>query len=153
MKKILIVCTGNSCRSIMAEGYLVHRLKELGLEDVIVASAGTGAMGGFHPTAETVEVMKESSIDVSGYTSSPLERSRIESADIILVMESAHKNRIIIMSPDTQDKIFFLREFSSEKTKNIFIDDPIGKSIEFYREVSAVIKNSTEGFIKQWLKK
>ncbi|MBL7157998.1 MAG: hypothetical protein ISS91_00600 [Candidatus Omnitrophica bacterium] len=136
----------------MAEGYLVRRLKEAGIKDVIVASEGTSATEGFHPTQETVDVMKEEAIDVSGYVSSCLDRGRIDNADIILVMEPYHKEKIESFSPGSGKKVFFLREFSSEKKKeNIFIEDPIGKSVDFYRKVFALIKDSIEGFLI-WLR-
>jgi len=138
----------------MAEGYLGKRLKEEKIDGVLVASAGAGAMGGFHPTEETVKIMKEESIDVSGYVSSALDKSRVDNADVILAMEPLHKERIESISPGSGKKVFLLREFSSEKDKkNISIDDPIGKDTGFYREVFAVIKNSIEGFIKKCLKK
>ena len=151
IKKILIVCTGNSCRSIMTEGYLVKRLKEKGIKNTLITSFGTGAVPGFKPTQETVKVMREDGIDVSGYISSDLSKSHIESADIILVMTPAHKNKILSITPKAKDKIYLLREFSSEKNrKDNSIDDPIGRSYEFYKEIFEIIKNSIEGFLK-WL--
>lgn len=135
----------------MAEGYLIQRLKEMGMKDIIVVSAGTSATGGFHPTKETINVMKGERIDVSGYISSPLDKGRIDNADIILVMEPHHRERIESLSPESGSKVFFLREFFSKE--NLFIDDPIGRDIDFYRKVFAVIKESIEEFIKKCLKK
>jgi len=138
----------------MAEGYLVRRLKEAGIKDAVVASAGASATNGFHPTKETIDIMKEETVDVSGYVSSSLDRGRIENADVILVMEPYHRERIEILSPGSGSKVFFLREFSSEEKKeNLFIGDPIGKSVDFYRKIFAIIKDSIEGFIKKCLKK
>ena len=135
----------------MTEGYLVKRFKEKGIKDTLVTSSGTGAVPGLKPTEETVKVMKEDGIDVSGYISSNLSKTHIESADIILVMTPAHKNKILSIVPKTKDKIYLLREFSSEKNrKGSSIGDPIGRSYEFYKEIFEIIKNSIEGFLK-WL--
>jgi len=153
VKKILIVCTGNSCRSIMAEGYLNKRLAELGLKKIAVLSAGTGAISGFRPTGETVQVMRDHGVDVSGYLSSRLDKNHVQNADMVLVMEPRHKETILQMAPDSEKKIYLLRSFSSEKNREKdYVDDPIGMPIEFYRGVFEVIKDSIEGFLT-WLKK
>jgi len=153
VKKILIVCTGNSCRSIMAEGCLSKELSDAGINDTIVISAGTSTIGGLMPTAETIQVVKEHGIDVSGYVSSNLSRMHVEKADIILVMAEIHRDAILRIMPSAKNKIRFLREFSSETDRNEkSIADPIGMPIGFYREIFEIIKDSVEGFVK-WLKK
>ncbi|MFH1791115.1 MAG: hypothetical protein ABH885_03925 [Candidatus Omnitrophota bacterium] len=149
IKDVLIVCTGNSCRSIMAEGYLKKRAKELGL-DLNAHSAGTGAMEHMPPSPETVEVMKEEGIDVSRYKSTCIAPDIIQRADVVLIMEPHHQYIIHAMAPDSDDKVFFLREFDAEADeKNI--PDPIGKSKTFYTNVLFAIKDSIEGFLG-WLK-
>ena len=149
IKNILLVCTGNSCRSIMAEGYLRRRLKELGKE-ILVESTGTGTVSGFRPSPEAVESMREIGIDVSGYKSSALTKEAIDKADVILVMAPIHKETIVRMNPIAEDKIFYLREFAKEDSLNKIIPDPIGKPIEFYRKILDMIKQSLEGFL-EWL--
>lgn len=136
----------------MAEGYLVKRLNDMEITGSIVISSGTGAVPGLKPTKEAVHVMKEHQIDVSGYISSSLSKMHIENADAILAMSPAHKDKILEMVPTVRERTYLLREFSSENNrKDSSIADPIGKSIEFYREVFEIIKNSIEGFLK-WLK-
>ena len=96
--------------------------------------------------------MQEQKIDVSGYISSNLNKAYIERAEAILTMEPRHKDRILSIVPEAKNKTYLLREFSLEKDrKSNSIDDPIGKSLEFYREIFKIIKDSIEGFIK-WIK-
>ncbi len=136
----------------MAEGYLVKRLKDIGINDVVIVSSGTGAIPGLKPTKEAIHVMKEQGIDVSEYISSSLSKMHIQNADAILAMEPGHRDRVLDMIPEAKNKIYLLREFSSESNRKTgSIGDPIGKSLEFYREIFEIIKDSIEGFLK-WLK-
>jgi protein-tyrosine-phosphatase len=148
IKNILLVCTGNSCRSVMAAGYLTKRLKEIG-KDISVRSAGTCALDGFSPTEETTEIMKEIGVDVSNHKAASLENRMIKEADVILVMEPSHRYAVLKAAPDKIDRVFYLRRFDAEAHEDI-IPDPIGKGMPFYRDVLNVIKKSTEGFLK-WM--
>ncbi len=146
---ILIVCTGNSCRSAMAEGYLKKRLKELS-EHISVNSAGTAAIYGAGASPEAVRVMKEADVDISGHQSKPIVSGMIERADIILVMEPYHRDFIIRLVPESRSKVFYLRQFSQDPADDI-IPDPIGRGVDFYKQVKDIITDSLEGFIK-WVK-
>lgn len=144
IKSVLFVCTGNSCRSVMAEGLLKRRLKELGKSGIEVASAGARALSGMPPTDETVKVMKEAGIDVAGFKSRSLTDEMIRSCDLILVMEPLHKFDIIKRVPEAASKIYLLQEFKNPgkeyKHYNDFgIPDPIGKTVEYYKKCLGVI--------------
>ncbi|NQT95967.1 MAG: low molecular weight protein arginine phosphatase [Candidatus Omnitrophica bacterium] len=140
IKRILVVCTGNACRSPMAEGFLKQYLKpENGFE---VISAGISAIAGLVPTPEAVEVMKEEDIDISSYSSNPFSEEFAKAADIILVMSKMHKELISERLPEARDKVCLYKEFAKIEDKN-GVDDPIGQSIAVYRRVRDEIRKAT----------
>jgi protein-tyrosine-phosphatase len=147
IKKILVVCTGNACRSPMAEGFLKKYLKaEDGFE---IISAGISAAGGSSPTNEAVEAMKAECIDISGYVSRSFSADLGRSADIILVMSEMHKNFIINNNPDLRDKVFLYKEFSEIVCQDKNIDDPVGQPLLIYEAIRDQIKQATEAIVRK----
>lgn len=144
IKSVLLICTGNSCRSIMAEGMLKKYLKELGKDDIEVMSAGVHAIDGINPTKETIEVMNEEGVDVSGFKSRALTNELIKKADIILVMAGHHIDDIITRIPAAASKIHLLKQFGTKCETSVCEDldiaDPIGRDKNFYEEVRSAIK-------------
>ena len=144
IKSILFVCTGNSCRSIMAEGLMKDALKGLGKVDIKVSSAGVSAIDGFHPTCETTEVMKRAGIDVSDFKSRSLTDAMIISADLILVMAAHHMSDIITRVPEAASKTHILKQYGRRDNSYIRLDldvsDPIGKPMEVYEYTLGEIK-------------
>ena len=150
--KILFVCMGNSCRSIMAEGYLKKRLKELGKEDIEVFSGGLLSLTGMQATKEAKQLISEEGGDISEHYAKKVTELDVRSADLILVMEKQHKKYIISRYPYAAKKTYLLKDYKRPmelKTSNDHdIPDPIGKGIDFYREVYLIIKNSVERVLK-----
>ncbi|MBN2097225.1 MAG: low molecular weight protein arginine phosphatase [Candidatus Omnitrophica bacterium] len=151
MKTILIVCTGNSCRSVMAAGLLRRLLKGKGDFDVI--TAGTSAVKGLPATQETIQVMNEQGIDVSSHLSQPVEEEIINRADLILVMESRQREYILTHLPQAAGKTHLLTEFARVENEDKLVDpdipDPIGKSLEFYRKVLQIIQEGVVRTVKK----
>jgi len=145
---VLFVCTGNSCRSIMAEGLLKKRLKELGKTHIQVHSAGTRAMDGLSPVDNTISVMSEAGVDVSDYKSTDLTNDMIRNSDLILVMEPTHKIEVLRRVPEASSKTYLLREFGKKNRESDYgsheVIDPIGKSLEEYRFCLLSIKQEVE---------
>ncbi|MBU1850834.1 MAG: hypothetical protein KJ995_00300 [Candidatus Omnitrophica bacterium] len=133
----------------MAEAYLRTRAKEGSLA-IEVRSAGTMGMDGMPPADNTKKMLKEEKIDPAGYKSTKLDKNIIRWADMILVMESMHREKILSLDPASVEKVSYLGEFGANP-EHFMIPDPIGRPPAFYRVSFNIIKQSIEGMIG-WLK-
>jgi glycine hydroxymethyltransferase len=109
MKTILFLCTGNICRSPMAEGLFRHAIKGRG--EFRVLSAGLGALDGQPPSPHSVQAMKEIGIDITHQRSRALTAELVRSADFILGMTHSHVDTVALLYPQAMEKTFLLREF------------------------------------------
>lgn len=151
MKNVLFVCTGNICRSPIAEG-LFRRL--IGnRKDIEVASAGVHAVSGQPPSVYAVQVCAEEGTDITGLRSQPLTAALVDRATHIFGMTDTHLETIQTLFPQTAEKTFLLREFEDPGT-TVWRDvpDPIGLGREVYEECARIIKNalpSVLAFVEQ----
>lgn len=114
MKRILLVCTGNTCRSPMAEAMLRDMARQAG-RTLEVRSAGIAAMDGMPPSANAVETLNRRRIPLPG-SSAALTSGTVEWADVILTMTTGHKQAIAQRHPGAIDKTFTLKEFALSGT-------------------------------------
>src|SRR5882672_2498960 len=125
MKTFLFVCTGNICRSPMAEG--LFRNATLGRNDYRAISAGLGAADGQPPSVYSVQAMRELGLDISRQRSQMLTAELVKNADYIFGMTHSHVDTITLLYPQAVEKTFLLREF--DQTLDPYekdISDPIG---------------------------
>jgi RpiB/LacA/LacB family sugar-phosphate isomerase len=131
MKTILFICTGNVCRSPMAEGLFRHAVKGSGKYRVL--SAGVGAVDGQPPSPHAVRALKDLGIDISRQRSQMLTAELVQQSDYIFGMTHGHVDAVNLLFPQAAEKTFLLREF--DETLDVFekdISDPIGGSYEVY---------------------
>lgn len=148
LKKILFVCTGNTCRSSMAEALARKVLEDRGSsQDMEFSSAGIYALPKDKASSQAVEAMAERGIDINNHRARRISPELIEDADIILTMTESHKEALLTLYKDQEVKIFTLKEFVDGETGNIA--DPFGCPVEVYRQCAAEL----ETYIKKAVKK
>jgi len=132
---ILVVCTGNICRSPMVSAQLRVALIAAGVRGVRVHSAGTIAVDGHQASIEAIEVSAEHGLDIAYHRSTALTGDLVRQADLILVMEERHINLIANKIPNATKKTFLLSDFADDRDKGMDITDPLGTTIAFYDQV------------------
>ncbi len=131
-KNILVVCTGNICRSPMAEGIFRALLKKI--PGASVSSAGTHAQTGNPATEFAVIAAGENGIDISGHRARMIGEEAIRASGIILCMEPYHVEQILEIDVSADSKTLNLAEFSGALKGRNKISDPYGCSLREYRE-------------------
>ena len=151
MKNVLFVCTGNICRSPIAEGLFRHLLGNR--RDIEVASAGVHAVRGQPPSLYAVQVCETEGVDISDLRSQPLTADLVDRATHIFAMTGAHLETIHLLFPHGADKTFLLREFEEAgSTCWRDVPDPIGMGRDVYEDCARTIKNalpSVLSFVEQ----
>jgi protein arginine phosphatase len=147
MMKILFVCTGNTCRSPMAEAVLRHR----GADRFEVKSCGVFAMDGSDASIQAKEVLKENDINHK-HQSSTLREKDIDWADYVFTMTAHHKWAIMDQYPGASDKVFTLKEYVLEDPEDMDVSDPFGGSVELYRHTYSELDSLIEQLIMKLAK-
>jgi len=132
---IILVCTGNTCRSPMAEGLLRRKAAEVGLADRLqISSAGVAAVDNLAPSAHAVVVMGKRGIDISAHRSRQLREHMAATADLILTMTAAHKRELIFTLPEYVDRTHTLHEWAGLTGA---VQDPFGGPLARYEACAA----------------
>ncbi|MBV8376863.1 MAG: serine hydroxymethyltransferase [Verrucomicrobia bacterium] len=145
LKNILFVCTGNVCRSPMAEGLFRHMVANR--PDIRVRSAGVSTIPGQPPSPHAVDVLAELRIDISKLRSLPLSEELVAGASCIIAMTRSHMESIHYLFPEAAEKTFLLREFE-EHAPSLDVSDPIGLNREAYEATRDIIRRALPGILK-----
>ncbi len=132
INRILLVCTGNICRSPLAEALLTHALRERGAPDVTVSSAGTGAWDGAPASEGAYLVGLERGLDLSGHRARLLTRELAVEADLILTMARHHRARVQELGGE--GRVFVLGEYAGRTSDEAEVSDPFGGDLDVYRQ-------------------
>ncbi|MGB9661850.1 MAG: low molecular weight protein arginine phosphatase [Moorellaceae bacterium] len=150
MPVVLFVCTGNTCRSAMAEGLARKIAGDRGWE-LEVFSAGLAAWPGAPATEEAIRAAAELGADIKEHRARHLESELVEKADLILTMTAAHKKAVMDRFPAAREKTFTLMEYVAEPSAEESpeeergdIPDPVGGPLEVYRTCAARLKDLVE---------
>lgn len=146
---IMVVCTGNTCRSPMGEALLRRRIAEsMGCSEaeleklgIQIVSAGIAAMPGSLASPQSVEVMDKYGIDIEDHSSQPVTPHLVQFADLILTMTERHRHALVSHWPSAAGRTFTLRRDQGD------VSDPIGMPVEHYQACAEQIDDN----IKQWV--
>ena len=145
--KIMFICTGNVCRSAMAEWYMKKRIKEEKL-DIEVYSSGIYGEEGSGASYSAIEVMKEYGVNMDEHVATATAKSNIKNMDLILCATNSHKQILIQMYPELKEKIFTIKEYAyNDKIENKDISDPWGYDITVYRHCAKELVDAIDKII------
>ena len=138
---LLFVCSGNTCRSPLAEALARKIAERRGIDDLNVSSAGTNAWDNVPATDEALLVGMERDLDLGGHRSRKLTPEIVSEADLIFVMTPGHLDQVKQMGG--RGKVHVIDEYASG-TANQGITDPYGGDLEAYRQTADVLERELE---------
>ncbi|GBD33221.1 Protein-arginine-phosphatase [bacterium HR33] len=147
MKRVLLVCTGNICRSPLAEAIMRRELAELGRDDFEVTSAGTGAWDGAPASEGAYLVALEHGLDLSAHRARLLTRELVQQADIILTMARHHRARVEELGGN--GRTYVLGEYAGRSGPEAEISDPFGGELEVYRRTFEELEELIKAAVKR----
>jgi protein-tyrosine-phosphatase len=151
-RKLVVVCTGNTCRSPMAAQLLRHALaaEEEPLKSLEVVSAGVSAFAGDPPSDNAVRALEKVGLDLSAHRSRRFAHELADGAVAILAMTEAHRQIILERYPDIPCAPLLFRELMSEEDSPE-VPDPFGGSLTDYIETRDSLAEAIPSILR-WLR-
>lgn len=148
--KIIFICTGNTCRSAMAEG-LAKKIVEEQKLDFEIYSAGIYAQSGEHASYNSVAIMKEYDVDIALHQATSIEEVNMEEMELILCATKNHKAELQARYSSLKDRIFTIKEYAKMDNdgSDMDIKDPWGYNINTFRVCAAEISVCVDKIIKK----
>jgi len=149
--RILVVCSGNICRSPMVAEYLRHRAAASGLDQLLVDSAGTLGIEDQPAAPEAIETLREIGLDLSGHRSKGIAETDLLSSDVVLGMEPAHLESLDARFDRGPSARWLLRAFESGPRPDSGapeLRDPIGEPVAAYRECFRIIRPCVDHLVQ-----
>jgi protein-tyrosine-phosphatase len=147
LKRILFVCSGNTCRSPLAEGIARKLLSASGRDQWVVSSAGTSAAPDLPASDHSVEVARRNGVDIAGHRSRPLDAESVGRADLIVTMGSRHRASVGMLDGNAVDYTYLLSEFCDSIDGDV--PDPIGGGVETYERTFNTIRACVEELVRK----
>ncbi len=144
MNMVLFVCTGNTCRSPMAEALFCHRIGETIAWNA--RSAGVYAPSGAPASHHAISALQELDIDLAGHQSQSLTPELVGAAKLIISMTEAHRNYILDLFPEVGNRVFLLNSFGTGKVP-ADVSDPFGGSLNTYKKTRDEIDRALSDLI------
>ncbi|MEN9990821.1 MAG: hypothetical protein RLZZ224_523 [Verrucomicrobiota bacterium] len=143
---VLFVCTGNTCRSPMAEGLFRKEVSDRG--HWVVASAGVAASVGSKESRETAKVLQAHGAELTSFRSQQVSAELIEQADAVFAMTLGHLEVLEDEFPEYTDKFYLVGDFLDGDQAGSDVPDPIGMGARAYEQVAAVLKAAFPGILR-----
>ena len=145
-RRFLFLCTGNTCRSPLAEVIARREARSRGLEDLSFRSAGTHASEGAPASEGSAAVGREAGLDLSSHASTPLDRELLDWADLVLCLSVSH--RLAVEQAGVERAVLvthFLPEGHPERGRSVM--DPVGRGVDVYRDVRELLMEAVDGLL------